>query len=629
MEVPCWEGTEAQSFQQEQVWASVQVRNTFIEVVCQRAEEVGNEGQGSHESSPDYSSHCVRRNSSAPPSPVRARRTGNANARFLQPGGPACFKPESNLGENVSKAEAADDSGSTRTDITSLVSSRHGSNSAESNEACSRRESDSSKTQEAQTYFSATVPAMSFDEAQPWSLAGTPEPPAWSPPFDVMDVGRCWGNEYMNQHFYGSMAFATPPAPYGGYSSQPVWSVGATPVMSMDAAPYSGRPTLGTEPANQSSGVGNVFGNEQGWHVAGCFDSNQDCKVEESTKAVVDTSPKVIDAETALGGDFGSFSTAATAKPEEAMGRIEPMMSPQDDAPLRSRQWFQQQSRHQKEQQQQSQWTRKANKLPQFQSQPQQEQEQDQQLQQQQQQQQQHGQGQQQLQQVQQQQQQQQQKQMQMQMQMQMQHQQQDELQQHQRPKQRQRRQQIQAQPVQPSPQHSLVQQVQPFVVMPDKSSVAGSCAGNTIGGSGGGPKRTDYAKKAEGGFLSEGTEAVPITTMMLRHIPCRKSQEDVMAHVDRCGFGGRYDFLYLPSDKRCGANLGYAFVNFLTPADASRFESEMSGYSFPGCSSAKACEVVPAHVQGLSQNLATFRRTEVMRSVRKPFFLAMSHTNS
>lgn len=142
--------------------------------------------------------------------------------------------------------------------------------------------------------------------------------------------------------------------------------------------------------------------------------------------------------------------------------------------------------------------------------------------------------------------------------------------------------------------------------------------------GSGGGPKRTDYAKRS----TTSVTQATsnPITTMMLRHIPCRKTQEEVMSHIDSKGFQGRYDFLYLPSDTRCGANLGYAFVNFLTPEDAERFKNEMDGYRFSGCGSAKACAVNPAHVQGLQQNLATFKRMEVMRSARKPFFIADSH---
>jgi len=157
---------------------------------------------------------------------------------------------------------------------------------------------------------------------------------------------------------------------------------------------------------------------------------------------------------------------------------------------------------------------------------------------------------------------------------------------------------------------------------------------------SGGGPKRTDYIKKygpgggggcGGGGGGGNGNDqgesssgnagGVPITTMMLKNIPCRKSQEEVMLHIDQKNFTNRYDFFYLPRDVKFRANLGYAFINFVTPEDASRFRAEMDGYRFSGSGSTKACIVVPAHVQGLMNNLAAFKRTEVMRSSRKPYF--------
>lgn len=138
---------------------------------------------------------------------------------------------------------------------------------------------------------------------------------------------------------------------------------------------------------------------------------------------------------------------------------------------------------------------------------------------------------------------------------------------------------------------------------------------------SGGGPKRTDYIRKYGPQSEESGQPAVPITTVMLKNIPCRKCQEEVMMHIDRKDFGGRYDFFYLPRDVKFRANLGYAFINFLSPEDASRFQTEMNGYRFAGSGSSKACIVVPAHVQGLVNNLAAFKRTEVMRSSRKPYF--------
>lgn len=93
------------------------------------------------------------------------------------------------------------------------------------------------------------------------------------------------------------------------------------------------------------------------------------------------------------------------------------------------------------------------------------------------------------------------------------------------------------------------------------------------------------------------------------------------MEHIDHKGFAGKYDFLYLPRDVKFQANLGYCFINFLSSEDAMSFAKEMSGHRFPGSASSKSCAVVPAHVQGLMNNMAAFKRTEVMRSNRKPFF--------
>mmetsp|Transcript_38160 Transcript_38160/g.105162 ORF Transcript_38160/g.105162 Transcript_38160/m.105162 type:complete len:589 (+) Transcript_38160:94-1860(+) len=156
-----------------------------------------------------------------------------------------------------------------------------------------------------------------------------------------------------------------------------------------------------------------------------------------------------------------------------------------------------------------------------------------------------------------------------------------------------------------------------------DDTPKAGEVKGVKVPLSGGGPKRTDYVKKygGQGEDQQVNNSKAPITTMMLKNIPCRKSQEEVMAHIDGKGFTDRYDFFYLPRDVKFRANLGYAFINFLTAEDAKNFENEMQGYRFTGSGSTKACAVVPAHVQGLMNNLSAFKRTEVMRSSRKPYF--------
>merc|ERR550539_1789778 len=102
---------------------------------------------------------------------------------------------------------------------------------------------------------------------------------------------------------------------------------------------------------------------------------------------------------------------------------------------------------------------------------------------------------------------------------------------------------------------------------------------------------------------------------MMLKNIPPRKSQEEVLSRINQKNFANRYDFFYLPRDVRFRGNKGYAFINFLTPQDASAFKEEMDGFRFSEGGSTKVCAVVPAHVQGLMNILAAFKGTRAMRS--------------
>ena len=48
------------------------------------------------------------------------------------------------------------------------------------------------------------------------------------------------------------------------------------------------------------------------------------------------------------------------------------------------------------------------------------------------------------------------------------------------------------------------------------------------------------------------------ITTLMLRHLPSRISEEEVLDEVDAKGFQGMYDFFYMPREKRQPMNDGW-----------------------------------------------------------------------
>lgn len=100
-------------------------------------------------------------------------------------------------------------------------------------------------------------------------------------------------------------------------------------------------------------------------------------------------------------------------------------------------------------------------------------------------------------------------------------------------------------------------------------------------------------------------------TTVMLRNIPNRYNRAMLVERLDQ-GYQGHYDFVYLPIDFNSRCNVGYAFINFRTPAMASKFMSEFHGAKtklvLPGFSSSKVCEVSYARVQGRHANLENLR---------------------
>mmetsp|Transcript_147055 Transcript_147055/g.273864 ORF Transcript_147055/g.273864 Transcript_147055/m.273864 type:complete len:446 (-) Transcript_147055:380-1717(-) len=109
--------------------------------------------------------------------------------------------------------------------------------------------------------------------------------------------------------------------------------------------------------------------------------------------------------------------------------------------------------------------------------------------------------------------------------------------------------------------------------------------------------------------------QATAVTTVMLRHIPNKYTQANLLDEVNQAGFAGRYDFFYLPMDVHNRTNVGYAFINFLTPQDAQIFKARMTDYKFQKYSSQKIAKVAPAHIQGLIRNLYHFANRAVAQS--------------
>lgn len=124
-------------------------------------------------------------------------------------------------------------------------------------------------------------------------------------------------------------------------------------------------------------------------------------------------------------------------------------------------------------------------------------------------------------------------------------------------------------------------------------------------------------------GYYSKGeimeTEAVAEldrTTVMMKNIPNKYTQDSVMDLIHRRGFKASYDFLYLPIDFRSKSNMGYAFINFSTPEDAQRFVTSFTGFQDWQFNSVKVCEVTWSRpYQGLAAHIDRYRNSPTMHT--------------
>jgi len=118
--------------------------------------------------------------------------------------------------------------------------------------------------------------------------------------------------------------------------------------------------------------------------------------------------------------------------------------------------------------------------------------------------------------------------------------------------------------------------------------------------------------------------------TLIIRNLPCRVTQEDLVQVIDSLGLSSRYNYVYIPSRNRSHANKGYGFINVHTEEDeelfarvfdglpASRFEG-LPAARFTGKPSNKVCKVERSRLQGLDTNMAQFDRRK-----RKGFSLPL-----
>jgi len=102
-------------------------------------------------------------------------------------------------------------------------------------------------------------------------------------------------------------------------------------------------------------------------------------------------------------------------------------------------------------------------------------------------------------------------------------------------------------------------------------------------------------------------------TTVMMRNLPCPLLRDDLIDAMDKHGFAGCYNIVFLPRDYNTGMGLGYAFVDLSSREEADRFTLAFEGFCDWPKPSSKVCSVVWSRTQGLSANIARYRNNPVM----------------
>ncbi|CAJ1446656.1 unnamed protein product, partial [Effrenium voratum] len=130
-------------------------------------------------------------------------------------------------------------------------------------------------------------------------------------------------------------------------------------------------------------------------------------------------------------------------------------------------------------------------------------------------------------------------------------------------------------------------------------------------------PREYHHSRVPKNVNLQEEYESNPsknITTLMIRNIPNRYTQQELISELEDLGFAGTFNFLYIPLDKGTMSNVGYAFVNFVDTEWSQKCIDAFQNYRFKRHrkTSGKIAAISAAHLQGLEANLAHYEKSAV-----------------
>jgi len=105
---------------------------------------------------------------------------------------------------------------------------------------------------------------------------------------------------------------------------------------------------------------------------------------------------------------------------------------------------------------------------------------------------------------------------------------------------------------------------------------------------------------------MENTSDAVLITTAMVRNIPYSYTEAELTLELDELGFKGKYNFVRVPVKKKKRMSCGYAFVNLKTQKFYNEFREGLHNHRFKRHQDAsqRKANVSPATCQGLKANI-------------------------
>ncbi|GMH15078.1 hypothetical protein Nepgr_016919 [Nepenthes gracilis] len=106
-------------------------------------------------------------------------------------------------------------------------------------------------------------------------------------------------------------------------------------------------------------------------------------------------------------------------------------------------------------------------------------------------------------------------------------------------------------------------------------------------------------------------------TTLMIKNIPNKYTSKMLMAAIDEV-HRGTYDFVYLPIDFKNKCNIGYAFINMISPSYIIPLNETFNGKKWEKFNSEKVASLAYARIQGKQALIAHFQNSSLMNEDKR-----------